>query len=177
MFLFHPPVTTADGVALGPTVHAPVPAHTAVVCLLADTHLHPFSLTWSPRAVTTAATTPRPSDAIATVEVLVTRGNARALVHDPVHQSKWTGSARENGNGKESEIAPPTTCPQRNTNMSAEVTAATEGRGPGPTTGTERGSAATRANTTAAVDTQDTVVTAAETLGRGSCTRFQETGT
>lgn len=58
------------------------------------------------------------------------------------------------------------TCLQRNTNMN-EVLAIEEtggrGRDPAPMTGKERESVATRANTTAVVDTQDIAVTDAET--------------
>lgn len=58
------------------------------------------------------------------------------------------------------------TLPQRNTNTSEEVVIEERGgrgRDLGPMTGTERGSVATRANTTAVVGTQDTAVTGAET--------------
>lgn len=67
---------------------------------------------------------------------------------------------------RETETAVPLTFLQRNTNTSEEaVTEETgeRGRGHGPMTGTERGSVATRANTTAVADTQDIAVTAAET--------------
>lgn len=114
-----------------------------------------------------ATATRSPVDATAIVgEVdLVTKGSAHVLGLDPAPRSKWTGTVTGIGNGKETEIGP-LTSPQRNTNMNEEVvTEETGGTGKdlGPTTGTETGSVATKANTTAVVDTQDTVATGAET--------------
>lgn len=107
-------------------------------------------------------------DATATVEVVdpVTKGSARALVPGPAPQSKQTGIVNESVSARGTETAAPLTCLQRNTNTSGElVTEETGGRGRdlGPMTGTERGSVATRANTTAAVDTQDIAATGAKT--------------
>lgn len=158
-------ITTADAVAQGHTVLARVHAPTVAANHLDDISPHPFSPTSSPSPATMAIATPSPVDVTATVvEALGTRGSAHALGHDPVLRLKLTGSGTERENGRETETAAPLTCPQRNTSMSeAVVTEETGGRGLGPTTGTEREIAATRANTTAVVDTQDMAVTGAET--------------
>lgn len=161
-------VTTADAVAQGPTVLAHVLALTVVALHLADIRPHLSSPTSSPRPATTAIATPSLVDAIATVEVedLVTRGSAHVLGHGLALRSKQTGIGTERGKGRETETAVPLTSPQRNTNMTEEVvTEETGGTGTGldPMTGTERGSVATRANTTVVVGTQDIAVTGAET--------------
>lgn len=108
---------------------------------------------------------PRPAVGTATAEAVdrATRGNGLALEHGPARRSKWTVTGNEKGRG--TETAAPSTFPQRNTNtIELVVTAVTGGTGRGldPMTGTETGSAATRANTTAAAATQDTVATGAE---------------
>lgn len=109
-----------------------------------------------------ATVTQRPVDAMATVG-LVTRKSGRALGLVPALQSKWSEIGRERETGRESETAALTTSLQRNTNTSELlVTAAKGGRGLAHTRETERGSVATRANTTAAVGTQDMAVTGAK---------------
>lgn len=83
-------VTTADAVALGPTVHAHVLALTVAAHRLGATRPHPSSPTSSPRPATMAIATQNlvAATAAAGVEVLDTKGSARALDHDPVPQSK-----------------------------------------------------------------------------------------
>lgn len=162
-------ITTADAVSRGPTALAHVLAPTVAAPRLGDIRPRPCSPTSNPSPVTTAIATPRLADAIATAvaeeEDLVTRGSARALGRAPALRSRQTGSGRERGSGRETETAAPLTFRPRNTNTSVGVTVETGGRGRGlaPMTGRERGSAATRANTTAAAGTQDTAVTGAET--------------
>lgn len=165
-FSFVSTVTTVDAVAQGPSVLAHVLALTVVVHHLGDTSPRPSSPTSSPRPAIMATATPSPADATATAEDLVTRESAHVLGHGPALQSKSTGTVTERGNGRETEIAAPLISLQRNTNTSEELVIEENGgreRDLGPMTGTERGSVATRANTTAVVDTQDTAVTGAET--------------
>lgn len=162
-------VTTADAVVQGPTVLAHVLTLTVVVHRLADISLLPSSPISSPRPATTATVIQSPVDATATAEDLVTRGSAHVLGHAPARLSKWKGTGRERGNGRESGTAAPMTSPQRNTNMSEVATieeTGERGRDLGPMTGTERGSVATRANTTAVVDILDTAATGVETLNQ-----------
>lgn len=159
-------ITTADAVAQGPTVHVHVLALTVAAHHHGDIHPHPSFPTSNLRPVTTAIATPNPATATATAEVedLATRGSAHALGQGPALQSKWTGTETESG--RETEIAARLTSLQRNTNTREAVVTEERGgtgRGLGLTTGTERESVATRANTTAAVGTQDIVVTGAET--------------
>jgi len=159
-------ITTADAVAQGPTVLVHVLALTVAAHHLGDIHLRPSFPTSSLRPATTATATPSPATATATVEVedLATRESVRALGRGPALRSKWIGTGTESGRG--TETAAPSTSLQRNTNTSEEaVTEETggTGRGLGLTTGTERESVATKANTTAVVGTQDIVVTGAET--------------
>lgn len=151
------PVTTADAVAQGHTALGHARALTVAARCLIDTRPHPFSLISSRSPVTTATATPNSAGVTATAGavVLVTRGSAPGLV--PTLQSKRTET--ESGNGTERETALLISL-QRNTNMSGEADIATGGRGLGPTKGT--GIAATRANTMAAADTQDTAATGAE---------------
>lgn len=164
----HADITTAGAVAQGPTALAHVLALPVVAPPPDDISPHPSSPTSNPRPATTAVVTPSRADATVTVEVedLVTRGSARALVHGPALRSNQTGTGTERGSGREIKTAAPLTSLQRNTNTSEEAvieeTGGT-GRGLGLTKGTERGSVATRANTTAVVATQDTAVTGAET--------------
>lgn len=161
-------ITTADEAAQGPTaldhVHDPTVAvrHPVVISR------HPSSPTLNQRPATTATVTPSRVDATATAagEVLATKGSARVLGHGPAPQSKQTGTVSESGTVRETETAAPLTSHQRNTNTRGElVTEETEGRERDldPMTGTEIGSVATRANTTAAVGTQDIAATGAET--------------
>lgn len=161
-------ITTAGAVAQGPTVLAHVLALTVAVQRLEDICPHPSSPTSSPRPATMATATPSPADATATAEEedLVTRGSARVHAHGLALRLKSTGTVTESGNGRETETAAPMTSLQRNTNMN-EVLAIEEtgerGRDLAPMTGKEREIVATRANTTAVVDTQDIAVTDAET--------------
>lgn len=161
-------ITTADAVAQGPTVLVHVLALTVAARHLGDIHPRPSFPTSSLRPATTAIATPSPAAATATAaeEDLATRGSAHALGRGPALRSKWIETGTERGSGRGTETAAPLTSLQRNTNTSEEVvieeTGGT-GRGLALTTGTERGSVATRANTTAAVGTQDIVVTDAET--------------
>lgn len=160
-------VTTADVVALGPTVLAHVLALTVAVNHLDDISPHRSSPISSPRPATMAIMTPSPADAIATAEDLVTRGSAHVLGHGPALRSNWRETATERGNGRETETAAPMTSLQRNTNMSEQLVieeTGERGKDLGPMTG--RGSVATRANTTAVVGTQDMAVTGAETHNR-----------
>lgn len=156
-------ITTADAVTQGPTALAHVLAPTAGALRPGGTRPHPFSPTSSPRPVTMAIVTPSLLGAIATVGDPVTKGSV--LGHGPARLSRWTGSGKERGNGRETENAVRLTLLQKNTNTKEVVTEETGGRGRGlaPMTGKERESVATRANTTAVVDTQDTVVIGAET--------------
>lgn len=162
-------ITTADAAAQGPTALAHVHARTVAVRRLVVISPHPSSPTLNQRPATTATVTPSRVDATVTAagEVLATKGSARVLGHDPAPQSKQTGTVSESGTVRETETAPPLTSHQRNTNTRGElVTEETGGRGRDldPTTGTERGSVATRANTTAVVGTQDIAGIGAETL-------------
>lgn len=159
-------ITTADAVAQGPTVLVHVLALTVAAHHLGDISPHPSCPTSSPRPATMATATPSQADATATAVDLVTRGSVRVLGPGPVLQSKWTGTGTERGSVRETEIAALMTSLQRNTNTSEEVVIEEiggRGKDLGPMTGTERGSVATRANTTAAVDTQGIAVTGAET--------------
>lgn len=151
-------VTTTGAVAQGRTALGHARALTVAARCPIGTHPHPFSLISSPSPVTMATATPSSAGATATAEgaVLVTRGSA--LAHDPALLSNWTGTER--GRGTERETAPLISL-RRNTNMSGGADIATGGRGLAPTNG--KGSVATRANTIAAVDTQDTAATGAET--------------
>lgn len=137
-------VTTAGAVTREPTVHTHARTLTVAVHHLADIRPPPSSPISSPRPATMATVTPSPVDATGTAEGQATRGSvlARAL------QLRW--SAIERGNGIESAAL--TNSPQRNTSTSVPpATVARGGRGSGPGRTTGRGSAATRANTTAAV--------------------------
>lgn len=172
-------VTTADAVTRGRTVLAHALALTVVVRLLADIRPPPSSPTSSPSPATTATATLSPAVATATVAAQrLTSGSARVLARGPAVRSRWSGngSGTESANGRETESAAPSSSPRRNTSTSEEaVTVETgeRGRGPGPTTGTGRESAATRANTTAAVATRDTA-TAAETTPPPPNTHHQQ---
>lgn len=162
-------ITTADAATQGPTALAHVHARTVAVQHLDVISLRPSSPTSSQRPATTATATLSRVDATATAagEVPVTKGSAHVLGHGPAPQSKQTGTVSESGNVSETETAAPLTSHQRNTSTSGElVTEGTGGRGRDldPMTGTERESVATRANTTAAVGTQDIAATGAKTL-------------
>lgn len=164
-------ITTADVVAQGPTVLAHALALTVAVQHLADISPHHSSPTSSPRPATIATATPSPAAVTATAaeEDPATRGSARVPGPGPALRLRSTGIGTERGNAKGTEIAAPSTSRRRNTNTTGELAIGeTGGRGRdlGPMTGTERGSVATRANTTAVVDTQDTAVTGAETHNR-----------
>lgn len=168
-------ITTADVVAQGPTVLAHALALTVAVQHLADISPRHSSPTSSPRPATIATASPSPAGVTATAaeEDPATRGSAHVLGPGPALRSRWTGTATERGNVKGTEIAAPSTSRRRNTNTTEELAIGeTGGRGRdlGPMTGTERGSVATRANTTAVVDTQDTAVTGAETQPTSSRT-------
>lgn len=138
-------VTTAGAVTREPTVHTHARTLTVAVHRLADTRPPPSSPISSPRPATMATVTPSPVDATGTAEGQATRGSvlarARAL------QLRW--SAIERGNGIESAAL--TNSPQRNTSTSVPPATVRGGRGSGLGRTTGRGSAATRANTTAAV--------------------------
>lgn len=153
---------TIDAVAQGPTARVPAHAPTAAAHRLDDTRLHLYYPISSRSPVTTATATLRTVGGIATAEEApATRGSA--LARAPALPSKWTESVTETGSERGIESGPRSTSPPRNTSTSEEV--ATEngetGRGLAPMNGT--GSAATRANTTAAAAvTQDIVDTGAD---------------
>lgn len=150
-------VTTADAAAQERTALVHAHALTAAAHRRDDIRHHPSSLTSRPNQATITASQNLVGVTVtAEVEVLGTRGST--LAHGPALLSNWT----ERGTGRGTETAALMTVLQRNTNTSEEVDIGTggTGRGLGPT----RGSAATRVNTTAAVDTQDTDATGAETL-------------
>lgn len=156
--------TTVGAATREPTVHTHARAPTVAVHHLAATHPHRSSPTSSPRLATMATVTPRPVDAMATAEARATRGNAPGRARAPL--LKWSGTGIERGSAAHTNS-------QRNTNMSGQPATALRGgsgSGPAPTTG--RGSAATRANTMAAADTQAMGGTGAE----APRTRLKPTG-
>lgn len=151
--------TTTDAVAREPTARRHAPAHTAAARHhLDDTRPHPSSLTSNQSPVITATASPSSqADAVQAEEEDKTRGSVHhGPARDPARLAKGRGGVR----GSETGTTPPLNShrhPPRSTSttgtgvVTIAVVAAIAEIGHAHTRGTGIGSAATRANTTAAV--------------------------